>query len=443
MFRMKSPLFFRWIILLVGLSYVFLIPPFQAPDETHHFLKAWSVSQGHFFLKPTIDHRLGDTLPASLGTLCSHFRPSKNPLDQNWHFRHIRDGLSIPLHPANRQFQDFANTGFYAPLAYLPAALSINLVRAMEGPPLLALYLARLTHLLLWILCLLFIAKLAHKHRNLFLFIGLLPGILVFQCSLNPDAVVHAAAWILILQLVYGKAHHRWRWAGPLLLLASIQKLILFPLGFIYPYRTDRSKMIQWMITAVVLVATWSLWSSNTFIPYEEYHPQYRNGQTLNPGVSPVDQLTYISNHPLEFVQAAGIGILRSAPATTAHWLGKFGWEKHYLPFPVMLLLFVGLVLVCMNTPGPRGWWERLRLAGISTSVIVLFVVSNYLLWSPVGAQMMDNFQGRYFIPVLPLVFWACSMEALKGDIWLKMAVLFLAIGHLSMIFILLKSLFF
>ncbi|MCF8237367.1 MAG: DUF2142 domain-containing protein [Saprospiraceae bacterium] len=438
----KSPIASCLVILWVGLAYVFLIPPFQAPDETNHFLKAWSVSQGHVFLAPTVDHRLGDTLPLSLTTLCTHFRPTKDPLDQNWHFQQIREGLNIPLAPEKRQFQDFANTGFYAPFAYAPAALSILLIRWLEAPPLTALYLARLTHLLLWLLCLFLITKQAYKQRYLFLFIGLLPGILVFQCSLNPDAVVHVASWVLILQLLYGKAHHRWQWAGPLLLLASIQKLILFPLGLIKPFRADRSKLIGWLAAALILVAGWSLWSSQTFIPYRDYHPQYRDSQTLNPGVYPSDQLAFIRQHPFVFLNAAMSGILRSAPATTAHWLGKYGWEKHYLPVPIMLLLFGGLMLVCLNTAGPPGWRKRLHLVVVSVVIIFLFALTNCLLWDPVGATMMDNFQGRYFIPVLPLVFWAGSSKALKGEIWLKIVAFCLVLGHLSMIFLLLKSLF-
>ena len=35
-------------LFVCGLLFVFLDPPMQAPDETSHFLRACSISQGHF-----------------------------------------------------------------------------------------------------------------------------------------------------------------------------------------------------------------------------------------------------------------------------------------------------------------------------------------------------------------------------------------------------------
>ncbi len=433
----------RLTCLLVGLGYVFLIPPFQAPDETHHFLKAWSVSQGHLILRPTADHRLGDTLPASLQTLCNHFRPSRDAGTHRWDAAGIREGLAIPLAQENRQFLDFANTAFYAPVAYLPAALSISFMRWLDAPPLGGLYLARLCHMLLWMIGLLLISRKAHRQRTLFLFLGCLPGVMVFQASLNPDAVVHAAAWVLIIQLVYGRARDRWRWSGPLLLFISLQKLILFPLGLVQPFRSDRRKMFLWLGVAILLAGIWGTWARHTFIPYQAYHPKYRMEQTLNPGVDPPAQLAFVCQQPMIFLGAAARGLVRSAPATLAHWLGKYGWEKHYLPDVVMLVLFMGLLVTCATTAGPSRRGNRLVLLGISAAVVMLFTGSNYLLWNAVGSSVLDNFQGRYFIPVLPIVFWAASGRLLKGRIWNKIPLLCLGIGHLSMIFLLWKSLFF
>lgn len=431
------------VVLVIGLGYVFFTPPFQAPDETNHFLKAWSVSQGTFWISPTADHRLGDTMPTSLLTLCRLYRPDNQDDEINQQLTSIRQGLRMPLNPQDQSFVDFANTGTYAPVAYLPAALVICISAHLGCTPLVTFYLARLIHLGIWLWCLFVIWQIAGKSRWLFLYLGLLPGVFVFQTSLNPDTIVHAASWLLVLRLWVGAPGSRWQSAGPLLMLVSWQKLILFPLGWIKPYRSDFKLMQLWTILGLAVATFWALNASRTFIPYDHYHVEFRDSQTLNPGVDPSDQMQHIRKHPIDYCRVAITGVIRSAPATMAHILGKFGWEKRYLPTGVLALLLFGLVLICAQTPGPEKWVDRIQLAGICILVIGLFSVTNYLLWDPVGAKVQDNFQGRYFIPVLPLAGLAVSRPVIKGLFMRILAFGMLAVGHVSMIIMLLKSLYF
>lgn len=50
---MEKDFKFEYIFVLfamfLGLILIFFIPPFQSPDEPVQFLKAYSVSEGHFF----------------------------------------------------------------------------------------------------------------------------------------------------------------------------------------------------------------------------------------------------------------------------------------------------------------------------------------------------------------------------------------------------------
>lgn len=431
------------VVFLIGLSYVFFTPPFQAPDETSHFLKAWLVSQGHLYLHPTVDHRLGDTLPASLLALCEQYRPSADPGSGRHDWADIRLGFQIPLDDHERIFIDFANTASYAPVAYLPAAGMIRLTSLLGAPPLVSLYVARVIHLGIWLFCLLFIWQRSGSSRWLFLYLGLLPGVLVFQSCLNPDVLVHAASWILIHMLWTNRSRMRWRIAGPLLLLISVQKLILFPLAWVNPIRQGLRHIYIWTLLAMIGAGIWGLAASTTFIPYDGYHPDYRESQTLNPGVDPEAQWSYICHHPTEYLHVLMTSLIRSAPATMAHILGKYGWEKHYLPPVILALLFLGGLLICAQTPGPKSLSSRLQLVAICGIVTGLFAISNYLLWEPVGALVQDNFQGRYFIPILPLAGFALSKTLLSGDSLRFWAFFMLLVGHLSMIALLVKSLFF
>lgn len=433
---------FALAILLAGLGYIFLIPPFDAPDETNHFLKAWSVSEGHFILQPTADRRLGDTLPQSLGTLCQYFRPDGHTPSNNLNWNDIELMITLPLKSKQRQFIDFANTGMYAPFAYLPAAAVITVMRSMEAPPLYALYAVRLLHLIVWLWVLLAIGRMTGEHRWLFLYSGLLPGILVFQSSANPDALVHAGTWWLIAYCLFGQRSDRMNWtAGLMLLLASIQKLIVIPLGLLFS-RSGGWKMTSvWTTLALVGALAWGNWAGKTFIPYDQYHPQFRDGQTLNPGVNPSAQMDFVLGNPVHFLNAMGVGLIRSTPSTMAHLVGKYGWDKHYLPGWVMALVLIGLFLIMMNTPDSLTISERISLLLIASALTLLFSLTNYLLWDPVGQDRMDNFQGRYFIGCLPLVVIACSKRILHRIRIKCVGQILLIFGHLYMIHLLIRIL--
>ncbi|MBK7342115.1 MAG: DUF2142 domain-containing protein [Saprospiraceae bacterium] len=159
--------------------------------------------------------------------------------------------------------------------------------------------------------------------------------------------------------------------------------------------------------------------------------------------MDPEAQLSYLCHHPTQYLHVVMASLIRSAPATMAHILGKYGWEKHYLPPVIPALLFLGGLLICAQTPGPKSLSSRLELIAICGIVAGLFAISNYLLWEPVGAQVQDNFQGRYFIPILPVAGFALSKTLLSGDSLRFWAFFMLSVGHLSMIALLVKSLFF
>lgn len=433
---------FALVILLVGLGYVVLTPPFDAPDETNHFLKAWSVSEGHFILQPTDDHRIGDTLPRSLGILCQYFRPEGHAPPNQMGWGDIGSMSRLPLHARQRQFIDLANTGMYAPIAYLPGAGVIRVMRWLDMPPLFSLYAVRLLHLLTWLWVLSAIGRMAGERRWLFLYAGLLPGILVFQSSANPDAFIHAGIWWLIAVCHCGIRNSRSTWsAGLMLLLASVQKLIFIPLGLLFSRTGSWKAASLWTIIALTGAMAWGNRAAKTFIPYDQYHREYRDGQTLNPGVDPSAQGEFVLRHPLKFLNTAGTGIVRSAPATIAHLVGKYGWDKQYMPGWVMGLVWIGFLLIMMGTPNELSPGERIKYLAISCAIILLFSLTNYLLWDPVGQNRMDNFQGRYFIGLLPLVVLAVGGKYILRIRLHKTSQILLIFGHLYMIHLLIRGL--
>jgi hypothetical protein len=131
--------------LLGVMPLVVLTPPFQVPDESQHFLRAYQLSE----LRMRAFVEDGETkamLPSSLIELIEHFlgtravlapRPiTAQPLQQTWM------ALDRPLEPERRELVSLEYSA-YPPPPYLPQAIAIAAGRWLGAGPLALLYLGK------------------------------------------------------------------------------------------------------------------------------------------------------------------------------------------------------------------------------------------------------------------------------------------------------------
>jgi len=153
---------------------------------------------------------------------------------------------------------------------------------------------------------------------------------------------------------------------------------------------------------ALAAAFAWGNFAQKNFVTYDNYNPAYRDAQTLNEGVDPVRQQRSIIEKPLYFIEITVKSIVKALPSMTAHFVGKFGWEKNYL-HPVWLsLLWLMLAAMLASEENPLSWRQRILAGAIVALYLGMFAVTMYALWCPVGASEVTNFQGRYFVPIAP-----------------------------------------
>lgn len=402
------------ILLTLGLPYVFLIPPFQSPDEPRHFLHAWMLSEGQLWPQKTTDMRVGAVLPAKLAQVFSQF----DTLRHNPELKIGRIPLCVSDNPGaqenTRIFLDFANTALYAPVAYVPQAAGIACARSMKLSVLSSMYIARTFNLLCWIVLWAFAWKNLMRQFAGMVILALLPAGLVLAASCNADVLTNGFCILAFSMLTTPKS----TLALPALalLLACIQKLVTLPFILLFWIKTRVSPWpaLRWSALIVAATLTWAFWANDFFIPYDDYHPDYRDTQTLNEGVNPGKQIAWIGRHPVQFTWICIKSYAAGMPSITAHWIGKFGWEKNYLPFGWILILFCAVLYQMGAYSNPADKRERLLYLGAALGYIALFSVSNYALWHRVGAETLSNLQGRYFVPVLPLIWAGIGHDYLK-----------------------------
>jgi uncharacterized membrane protein len=452
------------VALLFGSLFVFVVPPFQVADEFNHFYRAWQVSDGIFVGIRTTDNRLGGDLPVAVAKITQPFRSLPFHFENQIKSNTIFYNLSVPLDENNRQFTDFANTAIYAPTAYLPQAVAISIGKFLGIGPLSIFYFSRFLTLLFWLSMVYAALKILPIQRNLFVGLALLPSSLFINASASGDVVTNACSFLFIalcLKMMVEKKRLSKQinlfYLGLVFLtslIMSLNKLAYFPLVFLFllikkehvnGLKNKMGLATALIVSNLVTIIFWSKTIQSIYLKFEDYNPTFRVGQQLNENVDPSVQLQFIIHNPLFFSKIATFSLLKTLPHTLIHYVGKFGWEKNYLPLWlivfIILLLIVQAVLPSINlrkipsiflrfgsepslrkpkggflrrSQGPLSIKTKFALLGIGILTTYSFVAAMYGIWCPVGSDFIENLGGKYFIPIYPLFFLALPTYALK-----------------------------
>jgi uncharacterized membrane protein len=422
--------------LLGGLLCAALTPPFQAPDETRHFLRIYQISEGVLFPRAGRAELPESVIRVEAGFLEFQFQPEKKIDLRTW-----REAAAVRLAPERRIETGIGGAALSTPAPYLPQALAALAGRELELPPLAILYLCRLANLSAALAVAWAAVRIAPFYRWLFAFLALDPMALFLRSSTSPDALTNAMALLLVasvLALAVGPPEReRGRIAlllgsATFLVLAKGASYLLLPaLVLLIPAEYwrdwgDRRRAAATIGLLIVLTgagAGLSGWAAR------------RGFSQLRPEVAadPAAQMAQIALRPGRFLAIVITDAVRHAPVYAIQFVGNLGWLDTPLPAAVLLgyaLLLTALALLDGASDFTLGGGRRLLVAAITAGTLLAVFASQYLLWTAVGADIVEGVQGRYFLPLAPaaaLLFlnrrWARDLD--RAGRWLFGAAVF------------------
>jgi len=405
-----------------GIILVFLIPPFQSPDEPEHFFRVFQISEGHITSEVRPQDRGPNALVVAGGMMPQIF------VDQNTQFYRLAFDPSVktswneitaqvraPGDINKRVFAVFSNTAVYSPLAYAPQTITLLLGRMLRLPPLMLLYCGRLGSVLAWTSLGYLSLRLTPVLRGAFLLLLLMPMPLFLSAVLSADVMTSALAILLVAFCL-----HEATAAGPMRLSAllalliltvclSLTKLAYLPLlllFFLIPARRLGSAWRYWLFfaaTVLVNVIAVRAWLGMT--------PGL--GMTLRPqdhALAPVQQLAWVEHHPLDFLNLYWHTIRAKAVWWMVALVGALGWLDTHLPraFLIGYLLAIVLSAVFGRSSAKAIWLFRSRWALLALLAAIVFPMGaiglmDYVTWTDLGAPRVEGIQGRYFMPLVPV----------------------------------------
>jgi len=395
-------LYLTWAIpFLLTLSW--LTPPFQNPDEVNHYLRAVQIARGEL-----TGYRLSGPNWLNPPNAGGHSDPgviaASDPFD------HLKFNPQQQVHQSDfiiasstvfgrDELIGFGNTAVYPPFLYLPSVLTIWLGQVSKMPIVTTLYLSRAANGTAALLISTLALSRARRTRWVIAALAMLPMTTALYVSASQDALIISLS-LLLVGIVDRIGTERRPASGielsVIFLVASLIGMARPPYAAIalLPLAISIESARRELSVAIGIASCIAFWT----IFSVKVASVDMNG--ANAGV----QMTHILRHPFDVVPIAWRTLVEYSGNYFYEFIGVLGWLDTQLPKwfvrGVGVALAASLLGVCATTPGPKPWLPLMIAVAGSGMVFG----GQYLTWSRPLAPFVDGVQGRYFIPMAPLL---------------------------------------
>lgn len=403
---MTREVFVCWVLLLLaGLVLVVLSPPFSGPDEQVHFLRMWAISRGDLVAERRTGG-VGSELPCELPTLASAVTPNEPEASYSSFrepgMRAISRRLRPSAHPPDC-FVTYTFAAVYTPLPYLPSAAAMRLARVFDAGALEQLVAARTANLVLSWLILGAALRVAPRISWTILAFASLPMAAFVRSTHVSDSLLGAMALLLVAYVV--RALDERSQVDPMgivtaALITLVKPLYLFvPLIVLVPGVLGVAIRRRLLTAAVLVVATLVglEFSRAGFVPQRHDRPD------------PAGAAAAMLSTPLRLAEVAAHDMVISGPGYLMSFTGVLGRLDAPVPRTTRMMLFVVMLSIVVAES------QRLESSATSRIAALLLIVASVLVvqlslffsYTPPGFDRIIGVQGRYFLPIAPLVLLA------------------------------------
>jgi len=398
--------FFLLVAIPVISILVFLLPPFQAPDEPTHLYKIVQLSDGHL-RAAKLDGNVGSYLPEKYLDTANQYLNTRINLTEKTKLSLTFHNIAHPDHDNNRVFTHFENTAVYPPLPYIPQVITFSIARIFTGSVVLQLYAARIgtaiTYILLcyWAIRLLSFGKWGATAIALILFIA---------ASSADDGVIMSLCLFTVAIAVrtYQRARLSPRQLYPLFacfialsLCKSPYYIFSFlalglPLAKFKDRRQQVFSMVGLILPPLLIAILWNAAIKNILI-------------NVYPGANTTQQAEYIKHHSFRTLRVLVRSITFSATNNTLPQQSIDLENGAAASFPQWFIIGNYIMLSAALIFAPKkikpeiakfNKWLALTIAAVGSLVVSGLL---YLTFTPVGSNIVEGLQGRYFVPFVSL----------------------------------------
>ena len=396
---------FLLTIPLICIFFLIAMPTFKNHDEYYHWLKAYEVSEGHL-MTPNKDGVQGSMMPRAVADVM--------PADwTTMTYSDVKEKLQVPLDKEDQVLLNPETAAVYSFVQYIPQAVGIALARIFTSNAYLITYAGRIANMLVSVLLLYFAIKIMPFGKKLLLIPAMIPIAIEGFTSLSPDAMTISVSFLYIayiLHLTFGEVKKIDLKQKITLLVMSVVialcKIVYIPLVglmLIIPKEkfkngTNKNKILNFCVIAgiaLILNLVWLMIASR-------YLAQFREGDSkVQVLLALQNPILYIQNL-LYTINLNGSSYLMSLFGSDLGW-GEFVKLYSIVPYSI-LAIYLFTSITDEELKDKFKPYQLIWIALVAIAVIGLVFTSLYVQWTTVGRESIAGVQGRYFLPILPLV---------------------------------------
>ncbi|MCR5700791.1 MAG: DUF2142 domain-containing protein [Lachnospiraceae bacterium] len=394
---------------IIGMAYLLILPAYSVPDEGTHFSTAYEISNR--IMK--FDKQLESDDLYVIG------RDGDVSKDINYMttlttYRYIYNNLfnSVDNEAFNNNVLREKRIKRFPMIAHLPQALGITIARAFNLSYSLVLFMGQFFSLISFVILTYLAIRVTPIGKHIFFAVAGLPMILHEATSFSYDGIICGFAFLLIaylLKLIYDNNSIRLRDYIYTFLVAIILapcKMVysfISVIAFLIPHKRFNNKKIEYFFKFVIVIVSIS------------YAVWYNMGEVSNTtaGVHMVEwagEEGYTVSYLLHNIDKAIMIYVTTIHEQTGYFIdgmlgGSLGWFDVDVPIELTMASIL-LLMISMNEKEYVyiRYREKLMFCIVFLVISVLIFATMLLAWTPISRDSIVGVQGRYFIPVLPVL---------------------------------------
>jgi len=414
-------------ILIIGAFYLFVFPPNNIPDEIMHYKSAYQ-NVGAVLGFTSEDVKSVAMRKADVEMV--NMYPAEFPDATTYEM--LRERLFKPLPAGGSEIVDTMRpSGVPHPYIYFPQTLGMLLGFALNANPEWMYLLGRIFNLIFFAVCVWGAIRITPIGKGVFALVALFPMAMHLAASVSSDVYSIALAFLALaqyLRIAYGGGPARMR--DLLLLLLTLALLgppkvvfiAMMLLALFIPGRcfTDRKAAVFYRVLVVVVAII------TTFIAYNVYIHRTDGG-------IPVLTFPDIEVNTFAHLFADPVMFLKMCKRTLE---GYFEYFYHSMIGSDLGWINIRINKIAINAFMALAVIGAFKASAAEKSLIlrdriqfpIIFMISAlgmaaimFVSWTAVGSWDIIGLQGRYFLPIWPLiVFFAARWPKPVRPLWLS-----------------------
>lgn len=408
------------ILFTFGITMIVMTPIGGGYDEEQHVLRVWQLSAREM-LPQTMSAR-----QAQYPEIYFDLSYRRQPLVEPVGFDYWEQYGGLELYDRGYHYGPIDPRSRYSPPLLLPQAVAMYLGRRQEWTALSVYYLTRFAGLFAYSILAWLAVRFVPFGKWTLSCLAIAPMAIYQASTVNADSITNGIGLLFISGTLYVASREQIRskeiailvFLFMLLFLTkpNIYPLALLPFLLIGPSKfSNRLSYLAVILSAVLLFAVefigWNMLSLNRgFIP--------------SGGVNAAEQARYILTNPLAFPGVVWTDLTTMGALYLRQWVGVYGYDYGTVPVLTYGFFVLGLASTLFirtdeQTPDRR---TRIGLIVVLVACYLFTALSLYITYTTVGEKFVYGVQGRYFIPIFPLLFLALynlpALQRFDSSLW-------------------------